>query len=57
MQEKESSSFQIVRSLNDLAAPEGQAVAARVFVIEEEQNQLSALFHRMIASLEEALSS
>jgi MarR family transcriptional regulator, organic hydroperoxide resistance regulator len=47
------------RGLRDQLVPcalAGNAVATQSFT-EEEQNQLSALFHRMIASLEDALSS
>jgi MarR family transcriptional regulator, organic hydroperoxide resistance regulator len=47
------------RGLRDQLVPcalAGNAVATQSFT-EEEQNQLSALFHRMIVSLEDALSS
>src|SRR5260370_8384089 len=54
MQEFESSPFQIVRSRNDLAAPESQVATARVFIIEESLgylvNYLAKLFSQILTA-------
>jgi DNA-binding MarR family transcriptional regulator len=54
MQEIESSPFQIVRSRDDLAAPESQVAAARVFIIEESLgylvNYLAKLFSQILTA-------
>src|SRR6266702_8652340 len=51
MQERKPSPFQIVRSRNDLAAPESQVAVARVFIIEESLgylvNYLAKLFSQI----------
>ena len=51
MQELESSPFQIVRTRDDLAAPESQNASARVFIIEESLgylvNYLAKLFSQI----------
>jgi MarR family transcriptional regulator, organic hydroperoxide resistance regulator len=54
MQERESSPFQIVRSCNDLAAPESPVAATRVFIIEESLgylvNYLAKLFSQILTA-------
>jgi len=54
MQERESPSFQIVRSRDALAAPESQVADARVFIIEESLgylvNYLAKLFSQIHAA-------
>ncbi len=54
MQERKPSPFQIVRSRNDLAAPESQVAVARVFIIEESLgylvNYLAKLFSQILTT-------